>query len=315
MYTLSLLIFIYIGIFIFGIVLMRIGFQTLTYTHIKQFTPKLSPMNGFVAGLILTALLQSSSASIALLITFMASVNRSLRFTISFIIGANIGTTFTAQLFVWNNLELMWFCLLVGVFLILIPLNHYLWFSTGVILFGLGVIFTALHGLENLASVVPTTRIEELIGGEQQSTLQLLFLGFALTAIIQSSTTVTGILMSFSHEGIIPLAHTYYLLLGANIGTCLTILIVSISQPFYGKITAYSHIWINVLGAIIAFPSILREPVINIAAWLTTNPEQQIVYVSILYNVLIGVIFLILLKPFSHFVTMVHKNKKGLSSS
>ncbi|GAA0457496.1 Na/Pi symporter [Alkalibacillus silvisoli] len=310
MYSLTLLVFVFIAIFIFGIVLMRIGFQTLTYTHIKQFTPNLSPLNGLLAGLILTALLQSSSASIAILITFMASMRRSLKFAICYIIGANIGTTFTAQLFVWNNLDLMWFCLLVGLFLIMIPLQHYLWFSTGVILFGLGVIFTALYGLDNLASVIPSSRIEELVGAEQQSTLHLLFLGFTMTTIIQSSTTVTGILMSFSQDGLIPLAHTYYLLLGANIGTCITILIVSISQPFYAKITAYAHIWINVLGAIIAFPSIFREPLIQLSIWLTSNPEQQIVFISILYNVATGIIFLLFLRPFSKFITSIHKEKR-----
>ncbi|MDV2581031.1 Na/Pi symporter [Alkalibacillus haloalkaliphilus] len=312
MYSLTLLIFVFIAIFIFGIVLMRIGFQTLTYTHLKQFTPKLSPLNGLIAGLLITALLQSSSASIALLITFMASMRRSLKFAICYLIGANIGTTFTVQLFVWNNLDLMWFCLIVGVLLILIPLQHYLWFSAGVISFGLGIIFTALYGLENLASVIPTQHIEQLIGVEQQSTFHLMLLGFMLTTVIQSSTTVTGILMSFSTDGLIPLSHIYYLLLGINIGTCITILIVSISQPFYAKITAYAHIWINVLGAIIALPAIFRDPLIQLTTWLTSNPEQQIVFISILYNVVTGVIFLLLLSPFCRFITFIHKDKSDL---
>ncbi|MGM8214156.1 Na/Pi symporter [Bacillaceae bacterium W0354] len=306
MYALLISICIYIGLFLFGITLMRIGFKGLTIGHIKNIKPDLSPINGFIVGLIVTLLLQSSSASIALLITFLASIKLSLPFAVCYLIGANIGTTFTAQLFVWNDVHLMFICLLSGLLFILLPYAKSV--LIGSILFGLGVIFSALNGLESLVHSIPSDTISRAVESPTNSPMILTMFGVMLTVIIQSSTAAVGMMMSFSSDGLVPLIQSYYIILGANIGTCFTILLVSIGQPYYARITAYAHIWINVLGAIIAYPLFISQPLTQTAISISNNPEQQVVIISILYNVLVGIIFLLFLKPFCKFLTFIHRS-------
>lgn len=305
MYNVIMQIFLFIGIFLFGITLMRIGIKGLTYNQLEKLTPKLTSLNGLIFGLFFTLILQSSSASIALLVTFLASMKMSLPFAISYLIGANIGTTFTAQLFVWNEVHLMLFCLILGFVMILIHNQKTLLF--GLIIFGLGVVFSALNGFENLIHIIPTDRIQYIVHSEHNSPVALSIFGIIFTMLIQSSTVATGMLMSFSHDGAIPLIQIYYVLLGANIGTCFTVYLVSLRQPYHARITAYAHIWMNVLGAIIAFPLIVGQPLVNLAQWLSSVPEQQVVWIAVGYNVLTGLLFFILMKPFIKFITTIHK--------
>ncbi|WP_054753026.1 Na/Pi symporter [Piscibacillus salipiscarius] len=154
-------------------------------------------------------------------------------------------------------------------------LFHDLYFKSkillaGLIIFGLGVIFSALNGFESLANIIPTERIQYIVNSEHNTPLSLSIFGMLFTMIIQSSTVATGMLMSFSSEGTVPLIQIYYVLIGANIGTCFTVYLVSLKQPYHARITAYAHIWINVLGAIITFPILLRTQ-----SYILQNGSQQ----------------------------------------
>ncbi|RPF55587.1 Na/Pi symporter [Aquisalibacillus elongatus] len=309
MYSILIQIILLIGIFLFGITLMRIGIKGLTFQKLESITPKLSPVNGLWLGLGLTMILQSSSASIALLITFLATLKVSFPFAIFYLIGANIGTTFTAQLFVWNETHLMFLCLIIGLICLFIPKPKFM--LTGAIAFGLGVIFSALNGFENLVYLIPPDRLDMAINAEYNSPLSLSIFGMFFTMIIQSSTVATGVLMSFSHDGSIPLIQIYYVLIGANIGTCFTVYLVSISQPLKARITAYAHIWMNVIGALIAFPLFVGQPIVEMAKWLSNIPEQQVVWIAVLYNIFTGIIFIVFMKPFIQFLKYVHRYKEN----
>lgn len=191
-------------------------------------------------------------------------------------------------------------------------LFHDLYFKSkillaGLIIFGLGVIFSALNGFESLANIIPTERIQYIVNSEHNTPLSLSIFGMLFTMIIQSSTVATGMLMSFSSEGTVPLIQIYYVLIGANIGTCFTVYLVSLKQPYHARITAYAHIWINVLGAIITFPIFIANPIIHFAEWVSAVPQQQIVWTAVGYNVLTGILFFIFMKPFIKLLTFIHK--------
>lgn len=128
-------------------------------------------------------------------------------------------------------------------------------FFIGSILFGRELCFSALGGLEQLSDQIPKNSYMANPKWTNRSSIFLLLFGAAVTAIIQSSTAFTGILMSFSGGGgTIPLLDVYYLLLGANIGTCLTVILVGLSHKPKLRIVAYIHVWINVIGSIDFFP-------------------------------------------------------------
>ncbi len=305
MYLFSLMLLTYVAVFLFGMILMRIGFENLSKNQLQQVKPNQSIFVGLAIGFLFTLILQSSSVSIALLISFYAAYQLSIPFAICYIIGANIGTTLTAQLFIWNNEQLMIASLLLG-FLFLFVRKR-LYFLLGTILFGLGVIFSALGGLENLANQVPSSVYATLNNGQTNQPLGLFLFGVSVTSVIQSSTAFTGILMSFSSAGKIPLIDIYYLLLGANIGTCVTVLLMSLTHTTSVRIIAYIHLWVNVIGGMIFFHPLVGQALADLSVRFAADPKQAIVVLAFLYNLAVGVLFLLILKPFTRMIGAVHR--------
>ncbi|MFC0014872.1 MULTISPECIES: Na/Pi symporter [Allobacillus] len=313
MYLMILMIATYIGIFLFGILLMRVGFENISMRKIKSVRPNPSIYAGLLMGFLLTLLLQSSSVSIALLISFYAAYRLSIPFAICFIIGANIGTTLTAQLFIWNNEHLMIACLLIG-FVCLVSRRRNMFFI-GTILFGMGVVFSALGGLEQLSNQIPKNSYMAIQNGQIDHPFILLLFGAAVTSIIQSSTAFTGILMSFSSGGSIPLLDIYYLLLGANIGTCVTVILVGLSHKLKLRIIAYIHIWINVIGSVVFVYPGIGQVFVNIVSAISDHPSQQIILLAFLYNLSVGLLIFILHKPFARLLKELYLREENWSSS
>ncbi|MBR7553330.1 Na/Pi symporter [Allobacillus sp. GCM10007491] len=313
MYLMILMIATYIGIFLFGILLMRVGFENISMQTIKSVRPNPSIYAGLLMGFLLTLLLQSSSVSIALLISFYAAYRLSIPFAICFIIGANIGTTLTAQLFIWNNEHLMIACLLIG-FICLVSQKRNIFFI-GTILFGMGVVFSALGGLEQLSNQIPKNSYMAIQNGQIDHPFILLLFGAAITSIIQSSTAFTGILISFSGGGSIPLLDIYYLLLGANIGTCLTVILVGLSHKPKLRIIAYIHIWINVIGSVVFFYPGIGQVFVNTVSAISDHPGQQIILLAFLYNLSVGLLIFILHKPFARLLEELYLRQASWSNS
>ncbi|MET3682457.1 phosphate:Na+ symporter [Alkalibacillus flavidus] len=309
MYSLLLLIFVLIGLLIFGLTLMKIGFRTMTERQLSILKEKLSKRNGLIFGFLMTILLQSSSVSIAMLMTFIRRGDRAVPFILCYLIGANIGTTLTTQLFVWNNTFLMISCLILGTTLILLPFKHYGCFSIGTIMLGLGTIFAALYGFENLTHTLTLSKVDHWLSSPQTSNVELLLTGFATTAVLQSSTTFTALLIGLSQDGAFVINHIFYLIVGANLGTCITVIILSIGQSRLAKMTAYSHVMINMLGMIIALIPQFKTSIIYIVTWAIDSVNQQIVALAFMYNVALGLIILIGLKPFSRVMTFIYERK------
>ncbi|PKR79035.1 hypothetical protein CEY16_04600 [Halalkalibacillus sediminis] len=303
MYTLFLSFAVYLSIFLLGIAYLRYGCSGITQPLVKEIEKHQTILNGLWLGFFLTLLLQSSSASIALFIIFFASTSLSIPFIISYLIGANVATTITSQLFVWNDQTLMFICLLAGLILIFNKRNIIHW--VGAILLGLGVIYSSLLGFRSLSIFLDNPLVEQsLLSG--QPLIQIIT-GILITSIVQSSTVLTGILMSINDGTGLSLVHIYYLLLGANIGTCISVWIVTLTQPSHTRIIAYAHILMNIIGAFIAYPAIVSGFIIQWSESITSSTDQQIVYISFLYNLFTGLIFLIFIKPISRTLGLLRR--------
>lgn len=287
---------------------MRIGFSSLSLSKLEQVQPKKGHLSGFFTGFFFTLLLQSSSVSIALLVSFFSRHFIGLTFAIFYILAANVATTVTTQLFVWNNEILMLVCLLLGVILMFIKISRFFFF--GCIIFGIGIIFTSLNGLENLSKPLSIYINAHFQNGVQDANFSLSMFGLFVTAIIQSSTALTGFLMSFIETGQITVLSVYYILLGANIGTCLTVLIVAIAHPVKTRIIAYTHIWINIIGGIIFFHPQIGQAIVDLSTMVSGDPKQQIVIVAFLYNVFASILFVCFIKPFRLFLNTLHRAPK-----
>ncbi|WP_352222698.1 Na/Pi symporter [Bacillus sp. SM2101] len=300
---------VYLSIFLFGMTVMRIGLFNISHEKMKHVIKRLTinPFSGFLVGIVVTALLQSSSAVMIITIGLVATGYINFKQSIGIILGTNIGTTFTTE-FITIDLEAAILPLIIIGFLFLFTNNIKL-FSTGAIAFGLGCLFVAMNGFEQLAeplSLIPS--VQSFLEITNKSGIFGVGLGTFLTAIIQSSTATTGIVMGFMNENVLSLQAGIAIILGSNIGTCITAFLASIGASHEAKLTAYAHIWLNVLGVAIFYPFI--KSLGTIAELLTTIPDVQLAHVSVIFNVICSLIALPLTGLIASFIIRIHSTKK-----
>ncbi|MCZ2259078.1 Na/Pi symporter [Sporosarcina sp. G11-34] len=296
---------ILVVIFLLGISWMRIGLFNISGRRMEQWLKKVTntPTKGMFSGIVMTSILQSSSAVMIITIGFVST--RLLLFpqTIGIILGTNIGTTLTLGLISFNLSGLVIPLIVAGLCCLIFKI---VWIkSTGFVLIGFGGIFGAMSGFEKLATPLTNTPVmKQMLLLLDQHILYAFFIGVLITAIIQSSTVVTGIAMSFLNAGIFPLEIAIIIMLGANIGTCVTGLLASIGGGKEARLTAFAHVWLNVGGAVLCLPFITH--LADVSRLMAHQPDVQLVYASILFNTLSSLIVLPFAVRFGQFVTWLH---------
>ncbi len=285
---------------------LRIGLKSLSNSRMQEILYQASstPLRGLMTGIIVTAILQSSSAVMVITIGLITAKVLTFRQSIGIILGTNIGTTVTAELMTLNPDQFTIPFLLVG--FLLLQIRKQLLFSIGTVLFGLGSIFVAMHGLEAMAVPLSTlTFFDHIINESNSSLFYGIGVGTLLTALIQSSTATTGITMSFINQDLLTLPSAIAIIYGANIGTCITALIASFGSTKEAKLAAYAHVWINIIGVTIFFPFITKFS--EIAAYVTALPDVQLAHVSLLFNVLSSLLLLPLTGVLAKTIEKIHK--------
>lgn len=314
------------GIFMLGFKLLSQHMEKLAGNKLKSFFNKISNNKflGLLIGMVTTIVIQSSSVTTVMVVGFVNSGIMSLIQATSVIIGANIGTTITAYIAalnsgaglfadILNNLLLA--TLFIGVFLEMFAKKdkHK---SLGLILAGLGAIFL---GLETMSSSMSFMRdvpaINNFIAGLNNPFL-LLFIGILFTAIVQSSSAVTSIIVliaatnpnAFGGSG----NAVYFLILGSNIGTCITAMISSIGASTNARRASMIHLLFNTFGAILFSIVLLcwtgfSEAIIE--SWIT-DKVWQIVAFHTIFNCTCAIIFLPLSKYLVKLSTILVPDKK-----
>jgi len=300
------LFIVFIILFIFGMTILRTGLFNLTSHNLKIWLEKLTnrPWKGFIISIIITALLQSSSAVMVLTIGLIAA--RALTFpqSIGIILGTNIGTTFTTEFITFNIDQLLLPLAVLGVFFIL--MNNKKWRSFGFILFGIAIVFTAMRGFKYFASILQEApAIKDFLLYMADHTFFALAAGVLLTALIQSSTATIGIIMGFLSAGMLPIETGIAVMLGSNIGTCITSYLASIGGEKESKLCAYAHIWLNIGGVILFYPFI--HELKTIVESMTANKDVQLAHASLFFNVLSSFLVLPFAEKFGHLIIKMHK--------
>lgn len=274
-----------IAVFLFGMTVMRLGLESLSKRHMHAVLLKMtdSPWKSFLVGIVLTAVVQSSSAVMVITVGLLAAGMIRFKQTIGIILGANIGTTLTVEMFTLDISNAVIPLLVIGAVLMF---TRKQWvFSTGCILFGLGAIFTSINGLGDLAKPLADMKwIHHLLLVTDNSHLAGAVVGALFTAIIQSSSAATGIVMAFINKGQLSMAGAIAVMLGANIGTCFTAWLASFRANAEAKMASYAHIALNVAGVIVFLPVVDL-----LAAWamkLSIFPDAQLAHISVVFNVI-----------------------------
>lgn len=289
--------------FLLGMTWLRVGLFNLSGTKMKEMLQRVTttPINGMIAGIIMTVILQSSSAVTVITVGLVSARILTFPQTIGIILGTNIGTTITLQFFTFDITNYIIPFFLIGIFLQFF--NKFRSYSF--IFLGIGIIFTAMNGFVWISE--PFAQIEyiqQFLGLMSKHLLLAFLVGTLLTAIVQSSTVMTGIAMSFLMTGTITLESSIAIMIGANIGTCATALLAAIGAGREASLTAFAHLWLNIGGAVIFIPFV--SFLAYISSWVAQSPATQLAHASVIYNVLCSLLVLPFAEQFGRLIIKFH---------
>ncbi|MBU4426707.1 MAG: Na/Pi cotransporter family protein [Proteobacteria bacterium] len=264
-----------LGLFLFGMKIMSEGLQKVAGKKMRQILALVSN-NRFVGcgvGAIVTSVIQSSSATTVMLVSFVDAGLMTLTQAIGVILGANIGTTVTAQLIAFKITNYALPAIAAGV-LLKFFIGRRKWIYIGDVLLGFGLVFFGLATMqagfaplkENPAFIDLFTKFNaDNLGG----ILLCVLVGTVLTMILQSSSATVGITMALAMQGLLTFEASVALILGDNIGTTITAELASVGANISAHRTARAHTLFNVIGVIniiIFFPLFVK-----LIVWLTSS--------------------------------------------
>lgn len=248
------------GLFLFGMEYMGEGLQKAAGSKMKNLLGVLTSnrLLGVLVGAGVTALIQSSSATTVMVVGFVNAGLMSLKQAVGVIMGANIGTTATAWIVAlgdWTSFlkpaVLAPIFIVIGVVMIMFAKKQILR-HIGQIVFGFGALFMGLENMSNAAQ--PLRQLEQvktLFITLGSNPILGIVVGAVVTAIIQSSSASVGILQALATAGLVPWNSAIYIILGQNIGTCVTAALSSIGATTNAKRAAVIHFLFNLIGSII----------------------------------------------------------------
>ena len=299
------------GVFIAGMNMMSDGLQNATGSGLKKLLGKISSNRfaGIAVGAAVTALIQSSSATSVMTIGLVNAGVMTITQSAAIIMGANIGTTVTGLIVSLSSLDISLYATLltfIGVMMVMLTKKQGVK-TVGGILCGLGLLFV---GLDLMSSAFNNDSVKNFFEGifvAIDFPLLLIIIGAIFTGLIQSSSAATGLVIIMVGKGAIPISSALFIILGSNIGTCITALLACMGTGTNAKRTAVIHLTFNIIGTII-FTAILwplSSVFVNLLESLIPSPEMQIAWFHIIFNItttLLLIPFISLLVKFSKWV-------------
>ena len=249
-----------LAVFIYGMNLMSEGLQKAAGEKMKKILSVLTknPLVGMLAGALVTAVLQSSSATTVMVIGFVSAGLMTLPQAISVIFGANIGTTMTAQIIAFSIDDFIWPIVFIGFVLYFFPKKEQLK-NIGQTIFAFGLLFVGISTMSSVMKPLAGSAVfVHLI--EQVAHIPALgvLVGTLMTLVVQSSSATIAVLQNFASQpmadgvtSMLGLSGAIPILLGDNIGTTITALLASVGQSRNAKRTALAHCVFNITGTFI----------------------------------------------------------------
>lgn len=289
------------GVFLLGFKLLSDNMEKLAGNGLKRLFNKTSDKKlvGVGLGAAATAVVQSSAITTVMVIGFVNTGIMSLKQAATIIMGANIGTTITAQIVALQafNLNVFFMALaFIGMAMNMFSKKDKVRLA-GIALAGLGIVFVGLDVMSGAMEGEMIHAALETMLSKATNPVFLLFIGVAFTALIQSSSAVTTIIIAMAMQGLIVGGGgnaVLYVILGSNIGSCVTALISSIGTSVNARRASIIHLLFNVIGAVIFMVVLLIFPQFQektFERWFS-SPETQIAMFHTFFNVLCTLMFL-----------------------
>ena len=243
-----------LGLFLFGMELMSDSIEKVAGARLRRILEIFTTNRfmGMIVGIIFTGIIQSSSACTVMVVSFVNSGLMNLYQAAGVILGANIGTTITSQLVSFHLSKIAPLILLVGVVVMMFTKKEKVRKVAEVVV-GFGILFVGLSTMSQaMANMKNEPQVVNLLMSLKNPFLATL-MGFALTAIIQSSSVTVSIVLLLANQDLLPLPITLYIILGCNIGACATAMLASMTGKKDAKRAALIHLLFNIIGTVIIY--------------------------------------------------------------
>ena len=274
-----------LALFLYGMILMSEGFQKMAGDKLQKILEKFTntPIKGIVSGTVVTGIIQSSSITTVILLGFVNAGLINLKSAVGVIMGANIGTTVTAQI-VALKFESLSLPIIAAGFLLWFVNKNLKFKYLGQALLGLGLLFLGMSLMSNgVAPLKDNPAIFTWFMNLGKNPFLGILVGMIFTGIIQSSSATTGLVIALAKQGLIDLPGAIPLILGANIGTCVTVLLASIGSAKEAKRMALIHLFFNVIGVILF--SLVINKFIHLASLTGESVPRQIANAHTIFNI------------------------------
>lgn len=247
-----------LGFFLYGMKLMSEGLEKAAGAKMRsilEFFTK-NRFIGMLVGIVFTAIIQSSNATTVMVVSFVNSGLMNLMQASGVILGANIGTTITGQLIAFNLSDIAPLVVIIGVIMVMFCKKQSVK-KIGEVILGFGILFMGLSIMgDSMSAVKESPEILNFLASLKNPGAAIL-VGFLITAVLQSSSATVGIILLMVSQELLEFAICPFMILGCNIGSCVSALVASLSGKKDAKRAALIHFLFNIIGSAIMFVVLL----------------------------------------------------------
>lgn len=283
-----------LALFLYGMNMMSNGLETTAGNKMKGILEKLTSnrFKGVLAGALITAAVQSSSATTVMTVGFVNAGLMTLTQAAWVIMGANIGTTITGQLIALDMGAVAPLIAFVAIAMITFVKNDKTRHIASIFA-GLGILFMGMSMMSDAMKPLRDSEVFMNFMTTFSNPVVGILVGALVTAVIQSSSASVGILQALASTGMIPLSSAVFVLFGMNIGTCITAVLASIGTKPNARRTTLIHLMFNIFGSVLFTIICLVTPFTEWMVSLTPdNPISQIANVHTVFNIVTTVVLL-----------------------
>lgn len=303
-----------IGVFITGMDFMSSSLRRVAGPELKKLLGKMTNNRfaGIGVGASVTAIIQSSSATTVMVVGFVNAGVMTLTQATSIIMGANIGTTVTGLLVSLSSINIsLYLSALAFIGVMMMFINKSSIKNIGGIIAGLGLLFIGLSLMSDAFNVEEARNMFTSLFATINFPLLLLFLGLIFTALMQSSSAMTGLIIVMAGQGVMNLEDALFVVLGVNIGTCVTALIATIGTSVNARRTGLIHLLFNVVGTIIftIFIWIFKNQVVSLLSHIN-NIQYEIALFHLFFNLVTTCLLLPFIKQLVKIAEIFIKDKE-----
>lgn len=287
-----------LGLFLFGMKQMSDGLEKAAGAKMRsilEFFTK-TPIRGIIVGTFFTAVIQSSSASTVMVVSFVNSGLMNLYQAAGVIMGANIGTTVTSQLISLNLSALAPAIVMAGVVMMMFCKKKKIQ-QIGEVMLGFGILFMGLTTMSTSMSVLRESPEVVEIMSSLTSHLLAILVGIAVTTVLQSSSATVGIVLLLAQQELLDIRICLFIILGCNIGSCVSALLAALNGKREAKRAALIHLFFNIIGTAIMYAilSVALEPITQFIQNIShMDPGREVANA----HTLIKVVEVVMLAPF-----------------